>query len=157
VLLRRTGQLHVDLSIDGELYARIAGDGVIVATALGSSAYSMAAGGPLLPLGTDAFVATPLAAHGGSVPPLVVPGDAVLQVDAHPGFDGFDIEVDGHVKPGMAAASYEIRLTEARSVLVCLADPGRGFEPLRRRGIIMDSPRVLARERRAEAAAESSA
>jgi NAD+ kinase len=153
VLVRRTGQLQVDLSLDGELYARMAGDGVIVATALGSTAYSMAAGGPVLAQGTDAFVATPLAIHGGSIPPLVVPGDGTLQLDAHPSFDGFDIEVDGHVKPAMTAASYTIRLTEARSALVCLTDPGRGFEALRRRGIITDSPRVLARDRRTETAA----
>jgi NAD+ kinase len=151
VLVRRTGQLQVDLSVDGEPYARLAGDGVIVATALGSSAYSMAAGGPVLAQGTDAFVATPLAIHGGSIPALVVPGDAVLQIDTHPGFDGFDVEVDGHVKPAMTAASYTITLTEARSALVCLVDPGRGFDALRRRGIISDSPRVVARDRRAEA------
>src|SRR6476469_7434159 len=49
VLVRRGGgQLIVDVSDDGELYARMAGDGVIVATGLGSSAYSMAAGGPVL-------------------------------------------------------------------------------------------------------------
>jgi NAD+ kinase len=154
VLLRRTGQLQVDVSIDGELYARLAGDGVIVATALGSTAYSMAAGGPVLPLGTHAFVATPLAAHGGCAPPLIVPGDGELQIHPHPGFDGFDIEVDGHVKPAMTASSYAITLTEARSVLVCLSDPGRGFKTLRRRGLIIDSPRVLARDRRTEAAGE---
>ena len=154
VLLRRTGQLQVDLSVDGELYARLAGDGVIVASALGSTAYSMAAGGPVLPIGTNAFVATPLAAHGGSAPPLIVPGDSELQIEVHPGFDGFEIEVDGHVKPAMTAASYSITLIEARSALVCLTDPGHGFEALRRRGIIMDSPRVVARDRRAEAAAE---
>ena len=79
---------------------RLAGDGLIVATALGSSAYSMAAGGPVLAAGTPAFVCTPLAMHGGSAPPLVVPGDAVVTVDVHPGFAGFDVEVDGRQREG---------------------------------------------------------
>jgi hypothetical protein len=48
----------------------------------------------------------------------------------------------------MTAASYTITLTQARSALVCLSDPGHGFMPLRHRGVIMDSPRVLARDRR---------
>ena len=62
------GQLVADVSVDDELYVRLAGDGLVVATALGSSAYSMAAGGPVLALGTAAYVCTPLAMHGGSAP-----------------------------------------------------------------------------------------
>src|SRR4051812_38117280 len=56
-----TGQLVAEVSVDGELYVRIAGDGVIVATVLGSSAYTMAAGGPIVAIGTEAYVVTPLA------------------------------------------------------------------------------------------------
>ena len=73
VVRRRAGQVIVDVSVDDELYARLAGDGLIVASPLGSSAYSMAAGGPVLASGTPAIVCTPLAMHGGNAPPLVVP------------------------------------------------------------------------------------
>src|SRR4051795_11553527 len=45
---RGAGQVVVDVSVDDELYVRLAGDGLIVATPLGSTAYSMAAGGPVL-------------------------------------------------------------------------------------------------------------
>ena len=72
---RGAGQLVVDLTVDDELYARMAGDGLIVATTTGSTAYSMAAGGPILLPGTAAFVCTPLAMHGGSAPPVIVPAD----------------------------------------------------------------------------------
>jgi NAD+ kinase len=154
VLVRRTVQLTVDISVDDELYGRIAGDGVIVATAVGSTAYSMAAGGPVLPLGTDAFVATPLAAHGGCVPPLLVPADSELQLEAHPGFDGFDVEIDGHAVDA-AGTSFGVRLAEAKAPLVCLVDPGYGFVTLRSRGIITDSPRVLARMAREQQPAAS--
>ena len=61
VTRRGAGQLVADVSVDDELYVRIAGDGLVVATALGSSAYSMAAGGPVLALGTAAYLCTPLA------------------------------------------------------------------------------------------------
>ena len=44
VVRRGAGQLVADIVVDDELYARLAGDGLVVATALGSSAYSMAAG-----------------------------------------------------------------------------------------------------------------
>jgi NAD+ kinase len=58
------------------------GDGLITATALGSTAYSMAAGGPVLAPDLDALVLTPLASHTLSARPLVV---SVA--------DGLDVEV----------------------------------------------------------------
>ena len=64
-------QITVAIEIDGVLYARVSGDGVVVATPLGSSAYTIAAGGPILAPGAHGFVVTPLAPHGGSCPPLV--------------------------------------------------------------------------------------
>ena len=95
VIRRGAGQLAATVGVDDEQYVRLAGDGLIVATALGSSAYSMAAGGPILAAGTPAFVCTPLAMHGGSAPPLVVPAGATLTVDVHPGHAGFEVEIDG--------------------------------------------------------------
>jgi NAD+ kinase len=151
VLVRRTGQLLVDVSVGDELYARVAGDGVIAATALGSSAYSMAAGGPILVAGTDGFVVTPLLMHGGSAPPVVVRSDTAVTLDARPGYGGFDIEVDGHQAKGIEATTFTITLVENKATLVGTAEPGLGIEALRRRGLITDSPRVLARDERAAA------
>jgi NAD+ kinase len=54
------------------------GDGVIMATAIGSTAYSMAAGGPVVAPDLDALVLTPLASHSLSARPLVLPvGDGI--------------------------------------------------------------------------------
>jgi NAD+ kinase len=107
VVRRGAGQLIAELTVDGERYLRLAGDGVVVATVLGSAAYSMAAGGPVLAAGTPAFVCTPMAMHGGSGPPLVVPADATVTVAVEPRFAGFDIEVDGHRR---ALESHRFRL-----------------------------------------------
>jgi NAD+ kinase len=148
VLVRRTlGQLLVDVTVGEELYARLAGDGVIVSTALGSSAYSMAAGGPVLVDGTGAFVVTPLAMHGGLAPPLVVRAGVDVTLDAHPGYGGFDVEVDGHPQE-TDAKQFVLRLVEGIGTLVALGDPGLGLAALRRRGLVADSPRVLARDKR---------
>jgi len=149
VLVRRSiGQLIVDVTAGDELYVRMAGDGAIVATPLGSTAYSMGAGGPILAGGTDAVVVTPLVMHGGSAPPLVVPAGVDVTLEAHPGFGGFDVEIDGH-EQDVEGRKFVLRLAEERATLVSLGDPGLGLAALRRRGLITDSPRVLARDDRA--------
>jgi NAD+ kinase len=145
---RGSGQLVAEVAVDDELYVRLAGDGLVVATPLGSSAYSMAAGGPVLAAGTRAFVCTPLAMHGGSAPPLVVPDDATVTVEVHPGYAGFDFEIDGQRRP-LDALRLRITLHPDKSTLVMFAAAGRGLEALRRRRLITDSPRVLARDDRA--------
>ena len=66
VVVRDGGnQVSTEVEADGVLYGRFSGDGVIASTQLGSSAYTLAAGGPILAPGSDAWTITPLAAHGG--------------------------------------------------------------------------------------------
>ena len=65
------GQVMVEVEVDGERFIRLAGDGVVAATPLGSTAYTLAAGGPMLAPGAAGMVVTPLSPHGGVCPPLV--------------------------------------------------------------------------------------
>jgi NAD+ kinase len=148
VVRRGSGQIVAEVALDGELYVRLAGDGVIVATPLGSSGYTMAAGGPLLSLRTPAFVCTPLAMHGGSAAPLVMPADGILTVDVHPSYAGYDVELDGQ-RQALAAGSFRIRLEPERAGLVRFSPAEEGLERLRQRGLIADSPRALVRLQRA--------
>jgi NAD+ kinase len=152
VFRRGAGQVIAELAMDGELYARVAGDGLVVATPAGSSGYSLAAGGPLLAARARAFVCTPLAMHGGNAPPLVLPADAVLTVEVQPTYVGFDAEIDGHHRV-LDARSFEIAFHESKARLVAFAATDKRITRLRQRGLITDSPRVLARDRRDPAAA----
>ncbi len=146
VLARRGGtQLRIDVRVDGELYVRLAGDGIVVATALGSSAYSMAAGGPLLAAGTNAIVCTPLAMHGGCGPPLVVPNDVEVTLEIFPSHGGFEFEIDGFVVD-TDAQRFSLNSEPAYATLVGLSGSRTGLPRLRERGLISDSPRVLAEE-----------
>lgn len=142
----RGTQLLVDVHADGELYARVAGDGVVVATALGSSAYSMAAGGPLLVPSADVFLCTPLAMHGGSAPPLVLAGDREIKLEIHPSHSGFYVDVDGFP---VATDTRLLRITRENgyATLVDLGASSTGLPNLRARGLISDSPRVLGQAR----------
>jgi NAD+ kinase len=142
------GQVLVTVTVDEELYTHLAGDGVVVATALGSSAYTMAAGGPLLAPGASGMVVTPLAPHGGSCPPLVVGADSRLRLTIEPGYGGVRYEVDGR-RTAAEAGDLTIELRTTYATLVRLTDEESRLAGLRRRGLVADSPRVLVRESRA--------
>lgn len=85
--------LDIDLTVDRRPVCTYRGDGLIVATATGSTAYSLAAGGPILSPRLDAFLVTPLAPHMLTQRPLVLPGERVasLRVQAQARFTA-----DGH-------------------------------------------------------------
>ncbi len=71
------------LDADGGTIATYPGDGLIISTPTGSTAYNLSAGGPVIVPGTDCIVATPLAAHRLGLRPLVFPGGITLHVRAH--------------------------------------------------------------------------
>jgi NAD+ kinase len=146
VVRRGAGQVMVDLHVDDELYASVAGDGVVVATPVGSSAYSMAAGGPLLAIGTPAVVCTPVSMHGGNAPALVVPASSEIRVGLRPGWTGFAVEVDGHLQ-ALDALDYRLSVHDEKVTLMSFGERGLGLTSLRERGLIADSPRVLAQRR----------
>jgi NAD+ kinase len=86
--------------------------------------------------------------HGGSAPPLIVPAGATLTVDIEPGYHGFDVEFDGQTRP-IQDRRYRVDLHPEMLSLVTFAQVDRGLKGLRRRGIVTDSPRILARDARA--------
>ena len=94
---RRGGQVRLTASVDGSLFARMAGDGAIVSTPIGTSGYAISAGGPLLLTHVDGYVFTPLPKHGGFAPPLVIASASELTLDVAGSFAGARIEIDGQV------------------------------------------------------------
>ncbi|MBN2212210.1 MAG: NAD(+)/NADH kinase [Sedimentisphaerales bacterium] len=79
--------IEVSVSVGGEHLAVCSGDGLIVATPTGSTAYNLSAGGPILSPELQAAVITPLAAHSLSFRPIVVTPDVPIMircVEVHP-------------------------------------------------------------------------
>jgi NAD+ kinase len=134
------GQIIVSIAVDDVLYVQVAGDGLVVATELGSSAYSMAAGGPLLAPGAEGLVVTPLAPHGGSCPPLVAGRASHLTVTIDPGYGGARYELDGR-RTALEGGRLRLRHRRDYATLVTLADDEPRLAGLRRRGLVLDSPR----------------
>lgn len=79
VVLHRTEStslLRTDLFVDDRFVSTYAGDGLIVATPTGSTAYSLSCGGPILTPDSGCFVITPIAVHSLSLRPIIVPDTA---------------------------------------------------------------------------------
>lgn len=152
VLVRRgAGQVIVEVEVDGERYVRFAGDGLVVATPLGSSGYTLASGGPLLAPGAGGAVITPLAPHGGCCPPLVITPAQVVGVTLEPGWGGARLELDGQPRGAIeppGPARFELALRPGVAAVVELSGGESALTGLRRRRIVIDSPRILARDER---------
>ncbi len=148
VIRQGDGQLRISARVDGELYARFAGDGCIVSTPVGSAAYTLAAGGPLVDARLEAFALTKLPAHGGFCPPLILPPSVCLELEISEGHGGGRLEIDGRGMEEMPN-KLSITLRTAAATVVAFGDEQPHLTGLRERGIITDSPRVLADDRRA--------
>ena len=75
VSVQRLGasMIAIDATIDGNAVATYNGDGVIISTPTGSTAYSLSAGGPILAPSCHSFLITPIAPHNLTMRPIVMP------------------------------------------------------------------------------------
>ena len=74
--------IEIEVFVDGPFVCHVKADGLIVATATGSTAYNLSAGGPIVHPSVDAFVMTPIAPHTLTNRPLVLP--AGVQIALRP-------------------------------------------------------------------------
>jgi NAD+ kinase len=88
--------VDVELYIDGRFVNTYPGDGMIVASPQGSTAYCMAAGGPILTAGVHGFAITPISPHSPIRATLVVPVESRIELVVASERDAFLI-LDGHV------------------------------------------------------------
>lgn len=127
--IARMGDFTVEL--DGKKVAGFRADGVIVATPTGSTAYSLAANGPILTPDVNAMVVTPICPHLLTLRPIVVRGDANLTVRADAIPNVALLTVDGQRAVELEEGD-EVRCRRSQYTvnLVRLADGGF-FEALR--------------------------
>lgn len=118
--------LVVEVEINGERAARIRGDGVIVATPTGSTAYSLAAGGAIVHPAVKALLVTPISPHSLTVRPLVVPADAqvLLRVgaNARQDIDHVHFTVDGQEGTSLVTGD-EVRVNTSPACVHLVRSP----------------------------------
>lgn len=86
---------HIMMFIKGKLSGKYAADGLIIATATGSTAYSLSAGGPLVMPALDVSVITPICAHSLANRALVIPMSELIELKAVPGSEEMLLSADG--------------------------------------------------------------
>lgn len=97
VVHRAANPSLVDLAIhvDGSYLNTFSADGIIIATPSGSTAYSLAAGGPILAADIDAFVITPICPHTISNRPIVLKPKKEIQIQYISDHEAVEIACDG--------------------------------------------------------------
>lgn len=90
--------IYIDVSIENKMVSSLVGDGVVIATPTGSTAYALSAGGPVLAPTIDAISFVPIAPHSLTFRPLVIPKGDTIQLElskksfkAMITIDGYDI------------------------------------------------------------------
>jgi NAD+ kinase len=79
VVIEKTGisrLIQVQITVDGEFFADFRSDGIILSTPTGSTAYSLAAGGPVVVPTMDAMILCPICSHSLTARPTVLPGSS---------------------------------------------------------------------------------
>ncbi|MGA7853322.1 MAG: NAD(+)/NADH kinase [Candidatus Acidiferrales bacterium] len=89
--------LDLDVHVDGHHVGRYRADGLIIATPTGSTAYSLAAGGPIIHPDIDAFVITPICPHMLTNRPLVIPDTARVEVRFPATGEPVFLTIDGQI------------------------------------------------------------
>lgn len=118
----------LSLLVDGEWVADYRADGLIVATPTGSTAYNLAAGGPLIVPGVEALSATPICPHSLSQRPLIVPAAARLTVRLAAGQISSDVHVtlDGQVTFPLPPGE-SVHVSRGRHAVLLVRPPGKTF------------------------------
>ncbi|HXG42559.1 MAG TPA: NAD(+)/NADH kinase [Dehalococcoidia bacterium] len=125
--------VYVQVAIDGEPVALYRADAVVVASATGSTAYSLSAGGPVLHPEARELVLTPVSPHLATGRSLVLPPDAAVSLTVrgeHQAFLSVDGQEDLPLPPG---SSVEVRRSPHVAIFLRLSPPQRDYQFLARR------------------------
>jgi NAD+ kinase len=125
--------IELSVSVSGGFVTRVKADGLIIASATGSTAYNLAAGGPIVHPMVDALILTPIAPHTLTNRPVVIPGSAVVEV--RPLFSGAPEDIfvtyDGQSGYPLHAGDV-VQVRKSERPLRLAKGPARGyFEVLR--------------------------
>ena len=90
--------LKVNVQVTDHYLNTFEGDGVIISTPTGSTAYSLSAGGPIIYPSMDSITVTPICPHSLSARPIVLKATETISMSFPKPYEGISLAVDGQIK-----------------------------------------------------------
>lgn len=116
--------IEMEIAVDDERLPSCVGDGLIVCTPTGSTAYNLSAGGPILAGSMEAMVITPLCPHSLSFRPIVIDAASVVEIRCTRINEGTTVSVDGQVATKLALNEV-LTVARVRSSFLVVENPVR--------------------------------
>lgn len=116
--------IEMQIAVDGERLPSCIGDGLIVSTPTGSTAYNLSAGGPILAGSMEAMVITPICPHSLSFRPIVIDAASAVEIRCTRLNEGTTVSVDGQVDTGLAPDEV-VNVAKVRSSFLVVENPTR--------------------------------
>jgi len=122
--------VEIDAFVDDEMVASYRADGLIIATPTGSTAYNMAAGGPIVLPEQAAMILTPICAHALTHRPLVISASSTIRLQVGPDVRGALLTVDAQWGHSVVHGDV-VEISAAASPLVMFASKQNFFDVMR--------------------------
>ncbi|MGQ0643913.1 MAG: NAD(+)/NADH kinase [Elusimicrobiota bacterium] len=124
---------HLSAWVDGRYLATFVGDGVILSTPTGSTAYSLAASGPIVQPELDVILLTPICSHSLTQRPIILSPDSALEirVEEHGRRDPIILSLDGQENFALKAGD-KVAIRRAAERFRVYEDPRRPYFSLLR-------------------------
>lgn len=119
--------INISASVNGISIGRYSADGLILATAVGSTAYSLSAGGAIMHPELDAMMLTPICPHTLKARSMVISGNDCVEMMAEPPYrSSVLLMVDGKRRHDLKP-NQKIRITRSRDKTILLVPPHQNF------------------------------
>lgn len=136
--------IGLKVSVDAEPLTEYRGDGLIVSTPTGSTAYNLAVGGPILHPSSDCVVLAPIAPHSLAHRPLVLPAAALVRIELEPCSEPVVLTADGQSGRSLAVGDI-VTIGRQPGGLTLLKSPRRTYFRLLREKLKWGQPPELRR------------
>jgi len=110
--------VELRIAVDGQQVASCIGDGLIISTPTGSTAYNLSAGGPILAGSMEAMVITPICPHSLSFRPIVIDAHSAVEVFCIRVNEGTTVLIDGQVSLKLSAEDVVRVRKDSKSFLI---------------------------------------
>ena len=143
-----TRLITINMDVDGLHATQYRADGLVVSSPVGSTAYSLSLGGPILGQGLRALVITPIAPHSLTNRPIVIDGRSRLVFEVQSAVEELALVIDGQERLELRRGD-QIAITAAPTDLLLISNGKRTYYDVLRHKLAWGaSPNLLEQERR---------